>query len=75
MLKFITIPIIINEESRKEPPYEMNGKGSPLTGIIPEAIEQLTKIWERKIVEIPTKTKLENLSFALWAKLIIFNIK
>ncbi len=71
----MTIPIIMNDESKNDPPYEIKGKGSPFTGIIPEAIEQFTKIWERKIVEIPINTKLENLSFALYAIFIIFNIK
>ena len=45
----MTIPIIMNDESKNDPPYEIKGKGSPFTGIIPDAIEQFTKIWERKI--------------------------
>ena len=42
--KFRTKPIIIKDDKRKEPPYEIKGNGKPLTGIRPAVIEQLTKI-------------------------------
>ena len=36
-------PIIIKLDNKKDPPYEIKGKGSPLTGIIPDVIAQFTK--------------------------------
>ena len=65
----------MKQENKNEPPYDTNGNGSPLTGIIPDAIEQLTNIWERKIVAIPTRARPENLSVALNAKFNILRIK
>ena len=56
------MPIIIKLDNKKEPPYDTNGRGRPLTGIIPDAIEQLTKICDKKIVEIPTRTSPEKRS-------------
>ena len=40
--KFNTIPIIINEETKKDPPYDINGNGNPFTGINPTVIAELT---------------------------------
>ena len=42
----------------------MNGNGKPFTGIIPETIAQLTKIWDKNIDDIPINIKPENLSEA-----------
>ena len=47
----------------------MNGNGKPFTGIIPETIAQLTKIWDKNIDDMPIKIKLENLSEAFNDKL------
>ena len=41
----------------------MNGNGNPFTGIRPTVIAVLTNTWAKKMVAIPTKAKLENLSF------------
>ena len=64
-------PIIIKQDNKNEPPAEINGRGRPFTGIKPTAIAVLTKIWERKIVPIPIKIRLENLSLDSKANLII----
>ena len=40
--KFNTIPIIINEDTKNDPPYEINGNGKPFTGINPTVIAELT---------------------------------
>ena len=46
----------------KEPPAETNGVGSPLTGIKPIVIAELTKICEKRIDVKPTITKDEKQS-------------
>ena len=43
----------------KEPPAETNGVGSPLTGIKPIVIAELTNIWEKRIDVKPIMTKDE----------------
>ncbi len=72
--KFNTKPTIIKHDNRKDPPYETNGKGSPLTGIIPAVIAQFIKTCVKKIVAIPTKTREENRSAEFTANRIIFII-
>lgn len=37
----------------KEPPYERNGRGSPVTGMRPTVIAIFTRIWNRNIVDEP----------------------
>ncbi len=64
-------PIIIKQDNKNEPPAEINGSGRPFTGIKPTAIAVLTKIWERKMVPIPIKIRLENLSLDSKANLTI----
>ena len=64
-------PIIIKQDNKNEPPAEINGSGRPFTGIKPTAIAVLTKIWERKMVPIPIKIRLENLSLDTKANLTI----
>ena len=59
-----TGPLIPPPDKRKDPPYEMNGNGRPLTGINPTVIEQLTKMWPRKILVMPIIINEENLSEA-----------
>ena len=70
--KFRTKPIIIKQDIRKEPPYEIKGNGKPLTGIRPAVIEQLTKIWPKKILVMPMIISEENLSVAWKAIETIF---
>jgi hypothetical protein len=57
--KLTTKPIMIKQESKNEPPAEINGIGRPLTGIKPIVIAELINICERSIEANPTITKLE----------------
>ena len=65
----------MNKVSIDVPPYEINGNGKPFTGIIPETIAQLTKIWDKNIDDIPIKIKPENLSEAFNDRLRIRYMK
>ena len=49
----------MKQRSIKEPPADTNGVGSPLTGIKPIVIAELTKICEKRIDVKPTMTKDE----------------
>ena len=49
---------MIKQDSKKEPPAEINGIGRPLTGIKPIVMAELINIWERSIEAKPTITKL-----------------
>lgn len=73
--KFNTIPIIIKEDTRNDPPADKNGKGSPLTGIRPTVIAELTNICAKNIVATPTKLILVNLSRVINANCIILKIR
>lgn len=66
---------MIKQEIKNEPPYEINGNGKPFTGIMPETIAQLTKIWDKNIDDMPIKIKPENLSEALYDRLKIRYMK
>ena len=46
--------------SANEPPYEMNGNGSPVTGISPIVIAIFTVTWNKKIVAAPIVTSVTN---------------
>ena len=48
------------QTSAKEPPYERNGSGSPVTGISPMVIAIFTVIWNRKIVHAPIVKSVTN---------------
>jgi hypothetical protein len=69
-----TIPIIIKDETRNEPPADRNGKGNPLTGIKPTVIAEFTKTCAKKIVPIPTKMILVNFSRVIYANWNILKI-
>ena len=68
-------PIIIKQDNKNEPPADINGKGRPLTGIIPVDIAVLTKTCAMKIVAIPIRTNPGKRSFAKNASFTIFSIK
>ncbi len=57
--KFVTKERIIKQSNIKEPPAETNGVGSPLTGIKPIVIAELTNICEKRIDVKPIITKDE----------------
>ena len=40
--KLSTMPIIINEETKNDPPADKNGSGRPFTGISPTVIAEFT---------------------------------
>ena len=46
--------------SANEPPYEMNGNGSPVTGISPIVIAIFTVTWNKKIVAAPIVKSVTN---------------
>ena len=48
---------------RNEPPAEINGKGSPFTGMRPTVIAVFTNECANIIDAMPIKARLENLSF------------
>ena len=60
---------------RNEPPAEINGNGSPFTGINPTVMAVLTNTCDKKTVAKPIRARLENLSFDKNEFFIICDIK
>ena len=57
--KFVIKLNIIKHDKRNEPPADTKGKGSPLTGIRPTVIAELTNRWDKNIEAKPIITMLE----------------
>ena len=43
----------MNEAMTAEPPYDMNGSGMPVIGMIPMVIPMFSKIWNANIASTP----------------------
>ena len=48
-------PTAIQLANMAEPPYETNGSGSPVTGMIPSVIPMLTKVWNANQQTTPAR--------------------
>jgi hypothetical protein len=57
----------MNEDTKNDPPDEINGNGNPFTGINPTVIAELTNTCANIIDAIPISIMLVKRSFTIYA--------
>ena len=63
------IPIDIIVISKLDPPYDKNGKVTPVTGTSPTTTIKLSIVWNAKQNDIPNDNNLPNGSF-IWSDIL-----
>ena len=69
---FSIIPILVIETSSDEPPYEMNGKVTPVIGNNPTTTPRFNRVWNISKKHNPNTKYLPNKSLILIAFFIIW---
>ena len=62
---FNIIPIDIIETNKEDPPYEINGRVTPVTGIIPVTTHRFSNAWSIIPKDKPNTKYFANKSFCL----------